>query len=197
MMGKDVERILNGINEINDRASDYVGSIAPQTAYRISTPDHVLESPVIIPIWPMLQPIEIVINMLVPDEERMNELAKVLYTNISSFNNGYGSPWPEFNKFMGASREAVAFAIAHHDAPWMGDKVGILALLNRVMSTAVDAKQSLIQYHDYIQRGYDHLFNNNNPSITFRTTIDRDSIGNIKQEYYENVNMPADSIDPY
>ena len=58
-----------------------------------------------------------------------------------------------------------------------------------------DAKWAMLTYHDYIQRGFDAKFNDKRPSIAFKQANKKDeSIGNIRQDFEENVNIPKKHI---
>lgn len=199
MMGKDIERVLRTINTFKDLACEKNTELSFDTSYKIAVdPFTHLEIPEERPAikytkdiwntWLGFQP---------GDYQKMCILEQVLYTSSNSFNNNYASPWTELHRLVNAIIEMKKFADAHAMLPWMGDKVALLNLLQNVLTRAVDSNRALIYYHDYIQRGYDHVFNGNTPSVTFKTTIERNSIGNLKQVYYENVNMPGDNYDPY
>ena len=201
MMGKDVERVLTYLNQFKDMAVINITNLSNNTAYQITTigihgeeeiPVELDAKDYTLNIWKLWE------SSFGPgDYTKMCTLEDIHYTSSNSFNNGYASPWTELHTLKNSIIKMEDFAQAHPKLPWMGDKVGLLNLLQVVLARSTDARLSLIYYHDYIQRGYDHVFNDDNPSITFKTTIDRDSIGNLKQTYYENVNMPEESIDPY
>lgn len=201
MMGKDVERVLSIINSFKDMSVKNITSLSNATAYQITTvgvhgeeevPVNLQADDYTRNIWKLWDE-----GFRPGDYDNMCKLENFHYTNSSSFNNGYASPWKELHNLRSAIIEMENFAGAHSTLPWMGDKVGLLNLLQLVLTRATDAAHSLIYYHDYIQRGYDHVFNGNTPSITFRAGLNRSSIGNLKQTYDENVNMPDDNIDPY
>lgn len=207
MMGKDVERILSGINLIKDVTRSSINSLANGTSYRIKSKEcrgcpppvhcYPLEEPYELPATVYVSPIRAAMQSISSDYAKMNSLASMLYTSTSSFNNCYGSPWTELNRLEDDISSAEAFAAAHPTLPWVGDKAGLLALLNKILTSSIDAKWAITHYHDYIQRGYDNVYNNNDPSITFNTSLDGVSIGNINQVNEENVHIKPKSNDPF
>lgn len=207
MMGKDVERILAGINAVKDATTLCIDGLANVTAYRLESheyhlgipkvPCYPLEVPVPSPASTYVNPIRSAMSTISTDRNKMNTLARGLYTSINSFNNEYGSPWTELNKLEDAIKSAEVFAAAHSELEWLGEKDGLLGLLNKVLTLSIDAKWALIHYHDYIQRGYDNIFNGKIPSIKFKKGLNQESIGNVDQNYNENVNTEKPSIDPF
>jgi hypothetical protein len=199
-MGTDVERVLSQIDQFKDYAASDINTLANATSYQITTTGvhGETEIPVSFDAYTLIEPIRILFRTFTPgDYSKMCTLRDTLYTSSNSFNNGYGSPWTELTNLYNAINEVIKFVSSNHSVPYMGNKVALLSLLQVLLSRANDSRHALIYYHDYIQRGYDHIFNNNLPSVTFRTTLSRSSIGNLKQTYDENVNMPTDSNDPY
>lgn len=207
MMGKDVERILSGINAVKDAATSCISSLANATAYRLTheanhgglstAPCYPIEKSKPAGAAGFVSPIRAAMSGIATDQANMSSLASDLYTSSETFNNGYGSPWTEMNKLEEAIATAEAFAGAHANLDWLGEKAGLLGLLNAVLSAAVDAKWALTVYHDYIQRGYDNKFNGNVPSITFTSGIQKETIGNVSHDYNENVHIEQPSIDPF
>lgn len=200
MMGKDVERVLSTLNTFKDMAVADITALANATAYQITTEGTHGESEVAVTLNADEYTQDIIVtwsSFSGGDYTKMCTLESSNYANSGSFNNAYASPWKELHTLKDAINNMRIFANSHPTLPWMGDKVALLNLLQLVLTRAVDARLALIDYHDYIQRGYDHLFNGDVPSITFKPTKDRTSTGNLEQEYNENVNIPAKSIDPY
>lgn len=207
MMGKDVERILAGINAVKDATISSIISLSNTTAYQItSSAEHAgmayghctpEEEKVPSSASSFVSPIRSAMNSISGDQSNMNALANGLYTSTNSFNNGYGSPWTELNKLESCIKSAETFASAHSSLNWLGEKSGLLGLINMILSVSVDAKWAIITYHDYIQRGYDCVYNGKKPSITIASGIDEVSMGNVSQKYNENVNIQEKTIDPF
>ena len=206
-MGKDVERILSGINLIKDKTIEASTKLSNQTAYGIScnathggtstascTPT---ERSVSIKSSTFIDPIREASESIIEDFDKMDSLSSNLYTSVNSFNNEYGSPWTELSLLNSSIQDIGKFAGSYSNLGYVGEKAALLSLLNMILSISIDAKWALINYHDYIQRGYDNRYNDNEPSIKFKSGIDKESIGNVNQEYYENVNIKKQSIDPF
>lgn len=205
MFGKDIERILKGIDSVKNAAANGVVSLANATAYRITSKEqhagtafgvcYPLEEPV-----PDGDPMSSVISALESirdDLTKMNELRNNLYIGYKEFNNLIGSPWDELDKLEEAVDNGKSYSGAHAPFNYVGEKAGMLSILNMIISAAIDAKWALVIYQDYIQRGYDHLYNDNKPSIEFDSGLDKESTGNIIQDYEENVNVEKPSNDPF
>lgn len=204
MMGQDVERILAGINAVKDAAVAAAQSLASSTAYKIVSSaehagtafGHCAPFEIEVPAGNVTSSIKSAVDCISGDCGKMNSLSNGLYTNSSSFNNGYGSPWTELNKLTEAIDNAVSFE-SSNGTDYVGNKAALLSMINIVISYAVDAKWAIIYYHDYIQRGYDNKYNGNEPSIKFTTGIEKETVGNVNQEFEENVHIKKPSIDPF
>lgn len=197
MMGKDVERILSGIDAVKDAASNSSGSLALAMSYRAGFDEHNRESEVHASSSGFMSPVINAIAGIESDCGRMSELKSGLYTDSKAFNNSYGSPWTELSNLQNAVSVAKSFASSHDPLKFVGEKAALAELLNKVVLAAIDARWALMHFHDYIQRGYDNKYNNNIPSITFPGGDGKDTIGNIVHHYDENVHIPEPSIDPY
>jgi hypothetical protein len=207
MYGDDVERILVGINLVKDTTTESINLLSEAVAYRIisdavhggtsTAPCHPVETEVPVSSYKFISPIRKAMDSIKEDYIKMNELAEGLYINISKFNNKYGSPWTELNKLEESIKDAEAFASKHSILNWVGEKSGLLGLLNKILTLSIDSKWTLVYYHDYIQRGYDNQYNNNDPTIRFTSGIEKQSIGTVKHEYSENVRIKEKSIDPF
>ncbi len=206
MMGKDVERIVAGINAVKDAAYAGIVSLSSSTGYQLISRDqhaglgtgpcrpHEME----VPDGDPMSAVSAAMGAMSDDTGKMKSLSDNNYTGAASFNNGLGSPWAELEKLKQAVADGSVYSEAHAPFNYVGEKAGILALLNMIMSAAVDAKWAIVIYHDYIQRGYDNQFNGNVPSITFDATVSGGkTTGNLKQQFDENVNIPEPSIDPF
>lgn len=205
MMGKDVERIVSGIEAVKDAASKGIVSLASSTGYQlISREQHAglgtgpcRPQEIEVPDGDPMSAVSSALGAMGEDCGKVESLGSKLYTGTSTFNNGLGSPWGELAKLKQAVADAAAYSGGHAPFNYVGEKAGMLSLLNMVMTAAVDAKWAFIVYHDYIQRGYDNKFNENKPSIKFEVGLDKESVGNVDQDYEENVNIPKPSIDPF
>lgn len=198
MMGNDVERILSNINNIKDVTENCIKSLSNATAYRLEVyPDSHLEKEKPSSASSYVDPINSALSSFNEDIDKMNNLSSTMYIDVKQFNNGYGSPWEEITKLKDSIKSAVDYGSSHSNLDWLGEKTGLLSMLNIILGYTIDAKWAIIYYHDYIQRGYDNVYNNNIPSIKFPDSLDKDTIGNIDQKYDENVNIPPKSIDPF
>lgn len=206
MMGQDVERINSGIDSVIDAVSQAIISFAESPCYRIKSKEqHAgLGTGVCYPLEekvpvdnPMAGVSASFSGGLSPDCSKMGELDSGLFTSTKGFNNQVGSPWTEISRLERLINAGSAFAGAHSPFDAVGDKAGMLSILNMIMSAAVDAKWAITTYNDYVQRGYDQNYNGKKPGITMKTGLDKVTNGNVKQDYDENVNMPVPSIDPF
>lgn len=206
MMGKDVERIVHYIENIRDAAQAGIISLSSATAYQlISRAQHAGTAFGLCepeekekPDGDPMGPVSSAMSALSEDVKKMDYLNDGLYVSSSEFNNQIASPWNELNKLQACVNAGAAYSGAHAPFNYVGEKAGMLALLNMIMTAAVDTKWAMTVYHDYIQRGYDNQFNNNIPSVKFPSGITSDrSTGNVVQEFYENVNINEPSIDPF
>lgn len=127
----------------------------------------------------------------------MAALGSDLYSDTTSFNNSIGSPWTEMSVLSSACSNIEYYVSTNGDLEYTSQKIGLLSLLNSLITLAVDAKWAIITYHDYIQRGYDCVYNDNVPSITTKRTINEYTTGNLKQTISNNVNIAEESIDPF
>lgn len=205
MMGPDVERMVAGIEAVKDAASAGIVSLSSATAYQlISRETHAgigsgpcRPEEIEVPDGDPMSAVSSAMGAMSGDCGKMDSLSGSLYTGTSSFNNGLGSPWTELTKLQQAVSDAEAYSGAHSPFNYVGEKAGMLALLNMVMTAAVDAKWAMIIYHDYIQRGFDDSFNGKKPSVTFKFGLDKESNGNLAQKYNENVNIPTKPLEPF
>ena len=116
-------------------------------------------------------------------------IQKHMYTDIRNFENNYGSPWTELYMMRQKMNVALSYARSHSSLQWIGQKHSLLSLLQNSLSYIIDAKSAIIHYHDWIQRAYDHKFNDNNPSIYLQHKEFGSTIGNIHQPIRENVHI--------
>lgn len=193
MMGPDCERISSGIDGVKDALVSGIQRLANASAYQITTTGTHGESETPHPASGFTTGAVAALAGLSPDIGKMNTLQGSLFTSVSSWHNSYGSPWTELNNLS----DAVNAAAAADNVVYMGDRVKLMGLMCIALNRAVDAKQSLGQNNDYVQRGYDHKFNGDNPSITFKDGLNKITVGNVEQGYTENVNVPKPSKDPF
>lgn len=189
MMGKDIERILSGIDSVKEAAVNSVDSLAGSTAYQISV---IGSSEFPVPLYPssFTNPIDSAMSGMGGDCGNMDSLRNGLYTDTTAFNNSYGSPWTELDRLKDAVNSVTSFGNGHNPMNWVGEKAALLGLINKVVSAAVDARWAIMHFHDYIQRGYDHEFNGDVPSITFQDGKGNSTVGNINHDYADNVHIP-------
>lgn len=205
MMGKDVERIVSGIDAVKEAAMSAVVSLAGSTGYQlISREQHVglgtgpcRPEEIGVPDGDPMSAVSSAMGGMSSDCGKMDSLRDNLYTGATTFNNGIGSPWTELTRLQKAVSEGSAYSGAHAPFNYVGEKAGMLSILNMIVSAAVDAKWAIVVYHDYIQRGYDNKFNGNEPSISFDRDLDQKTVGNVRQDYEENVNIPRSTLDPF
>lgn len=195
-MGKDCERILSSINKIKDIISSSITNISNAANYRINSEgehneqerEHEVDTS-------FISSIESEFDSFSIDMEKMKSLESNMYTNSTNFNNSYGSPWKELHVLENSIKTIINFDTS--GTKFIGGKITLLGIMNIALSAAVDAKWALTIYHDYIQRGFDAKYNSKTPSVVFKKANKEDSIGNVNQNFTENVNIPAKSIDPY
>lgn len=212
MMGKDCERILFVINKMIDNTNKAIVNISKLNSPPIKVKaEHThgedgsasltefIEKESTISMAEPLQEISETLEELSGDLSKLDKLEKGLYTDIKKFNNSIGSPWIEIKRL----RSAINTISSYTGEDYVGDRHVVIAALSAVISSAVDAKWAMIFYHDYVQRGFDNIFNNNEPSISFKKNYKTDeldvnrTIGIRNQQYDENVHIKKDNRDPF
>lgn len=206
MMGKDCERIIAGINRIQTELQEMVLTMmrisrGPIEMGRFtvicsegSKEDFELKEKEIDLPDDLMSSVMAAKKDLDDDFDKMAILKKKLYTSTTSFNNCNGSPWTEMNQL----KEKIELLDKQFSGlKFKSELLVLMPLVSSVIGIAIDTKQSMIMYHDYIQRGYDAVFNGKTPSITFKKDKTTNSIGNLNQPYAENVNIEPESLDPY
>lgn len=171
MMGKDIERILTNVNDMNnivlDRYFD-TDTINNAEKYTISFKD--------------------IYNLLNEDYKKMKHIDELNFADKCNFNNSIGSPWTEFTSMM-------KVATQYTEAIYTESYKEMIPIL---MTQIVDFKLALITYHDYIQRAFDNVYNDNVPSITFTNdSRGTQSTGNVSQKISNNVSVKDLNITPY
>lgn len=219
MMGKDCERIVGSINTLKDQLASAVLSLSGSCSYKIviksseyshptyegsiTDPGHQdgEEKEEVLDGSSLLSSISSSIESFEEDSGKLRGLEEGLYTDTKSLNNSYGSPWTEIHKLEEAIAQVKEFG--SRDLEFIGDKAALIGLLSMTMAYAVDAKWALITYHDYIQRGFDNKYNDNEPSIVFNKNYKTDELdvratmGNKNQQFEENVHIKKDTYDPF
>lgn len=191
MLGKDCERMIASIDSIKFAIEHAILVVGSSAAYQINTEGTHGEKEIGNSVSGILESVSTMAGQISGDVGKMNQLGNGLYTSTNSFNNSCGSPWAEISALNDV------LTSLNGSITYMGDRINALAQLQIAYGRAIDAKWAIIYYHDYIQRGYDHKYNNNDPSITFKAGLHRNTIGNVTQDYDTNVNIKQPSIDPY
>lgn len=216
MMGKDCERIVVGINNVKDIINSQIISLSSSIATQRMTMEYkggdihgsaedvsfdklydVQEIEDTMTSSSYLSAIESAMGSINTDVSKMKKLERSMYTSSNQFNNSYGSPWKELKMLENSIKEIRNYCSNNPVLKFLGQKVGLVTLMNAALSYAVDSKWAMIYYHDYIQRGYDHVYNGDRASIEFRKAREKTTIGNINQDYSENVNIHKKSIAPF
>lgn len=198
-MGKDVERMISNVNNLitvcNSEINSLAGAVIP--AKKVLPVSPIKSGGQFLGTnYPMVE-ISTAMDKVREDYSKMKSLNKSLYVSSNDFNNQIGSPWTELIQLNEACEMAENYASAHATLTDPGEKMGMLALMNIVLSNAVDFKYAVTIYHDYLQRGYDNNYNGKQPSITFKMGKNKITTSNLKQRYSDNVNVPTPSIDPF
>ena len=194
MMGKDIERIVSLICNMIDVIESCIDTVASSAHYRIETQgEHGEKEKKNELQTTFLKSAESALMAMEDDINKMNNIRDQLYTSSTTFNNSHGSPWKELNDMKRSIQEFIGFS----EIIYMGHRVHILGLMQQALSRTIDAKWAIIIYHDYIQRAYDNMYNGNLPSIRFPGEDMKESTGNIKGSYIENVHIPKTNYDPY
>lgn len=131
------------------------------------------------------------------DTQKMNQISNEMYTDVSTFNNSYGSPWTEINMLKQKIDEVEQYATANSVLQWKGQKFALVNLLQVVVSYALDCKFSLSMNQDFVQRGYDHEFNGNETTIAWEDFDHGATTGNRNQNTPGATNLRRKSRDPF
>lgn len=119
----------------------------------------------------------------------MGDIAKAMYVSTGKMNNSVGSPFTELSNLNTAITSYNSFANGAN-MKYMGGKVAAIAMLSTVISLAVDAKQSIMTYHDFVERGAVYVRNGNKQNIKWdqfsNVTADKKTDGNIFQQTVTN-----------
>ena len=134
--------------------------------------------------------------LLGDDAGKMQEIANNMYTDTETFNNSYGSPWKEINMLKEKIDKLEEYSTSHATLQWLGEKHALISLMQILLPYAVDAKWAITHYQDYMQRAYDHQFNDKKSSITWEDSEKGATIGN-KDQATDSVNVERKTDDPY
>ena len=201
MYGADVEQLISGADGVKEAIMQAIISLAGVSNYAINSLEYhggISTSrctPVEVSVPASIGGgVSDSISAMGSQMSRLDGLSSNMYTSAGSFTNSIGSPWKEINQL----KTAVNAVSSYGTLNYVGSKAGMLALLNMALTCAIDAKQAITTYQDWVQRGMDHMYNGNTPSITHVNTVEGDrSMGMVKQDYSDNVNIPQKSIDPF
>ena len=72
-----------------------------------------------------------------------------------------------------------------------------MALMQIIVSYSIDAKWSITHYQDYMQRAYDHQFNDNKASVAWEDFDKGATTGNVDQNTPGSVNVGRKNGDPF
>jgi hypothetical protein len=211
MMGSNCESILSGVTKIKESLDSAVISLANELSNSIVSIDtsisvdgdshtgslSVSEKEKASSASSYFSTVKSAISASSSVMGQMSSLGNNMYTSSDGFNNSYGSPWTEMTKLNSVLSSVETYIGLHSNMRFVGEKSALMGLLTMASSACVDAKWALITYNDYLQRGFDNKYNDNNASITFARTKDRRTTGNITQSFTENVHIAEESIDPY
>ena len=229
MFGNDIENILNTLNEIKDSANDQIHTLMEDTEYQMYiTPRHHTHIHPIVSNWEtgpntetilfkedengdgtyqplnsqeLAQPILDKQGDLDSHIEKLNSIASDMYVGKNEMNNQYGSPWTEMKNLKSNIEKLQAFVDANPLLKYLGQKYKMATILQTIISSSIDAKYGETIFQDWIQRGFDHKFNEKKPSITwdyFNSPNGKGiTIGNKSQQFDENVFIEMMTEDPF
>ena len=171
MMGKDIERILSNVNDMNNIVLDRYLDVYTLPSEKIYT-----------------IPFKNTYDLLKEDYEKMKHIDELNFADKCNFNNSIGSPWTEFNSMMKVATLYLGFISTD----------SYKEMIPILMTQILDFKCALITYHDYVQRAFDNVYNDNEPSITFTNdSRGTQSTGNVSQKISNNVSVKDVDITPY
>lgn len=182
MMGKDIERMLTNINSLMYDVGDLIFAIQSELMYN-----------------DLIDSILSIFDDVKNDYNKMKNIDDQNYTDRKNFNNSIGSPWSEFDQLI-SSYNYIRQPLINLEtmSPSKEDLLFILSLLNKLNIDIVNFKWALITYHDYIQRAFDNIYNDNVPSITFSNdSRGTQTTGNLSQKVSNNVSVKDADITPY
>ena len=128
-------------------------------------------------------------NSLKSDIDKIIKMGSSLYVKKEEFNNSIGSPFKEFKQLQDVVEDVIEYSDNNSPYKWLSQKASMLALLNTIIHYCNDCKYAITIYSDYVQRGYDHKYNDDTPSLTWKYSLDDNTMGNLFQDYDENVNI--------
>lgn len=89
---------------------------------------------------------------------KIKRIDSVLYTRKENMHNSVGSPFTEIYRVQQTLTNVVSYS---RDSLYIGEYIQNLArlmnMIARLRSYAVDAKWAIVMYADYLERGFNHL----------------------------------------
>jgi len=184
MYGKDIENLLQAIEEVKKSTLTAIDSLAHETAHQLLTPrlgehqhfggthsstgsgehqhDSGLHHHTELEIY--THPPVIESGKLTTEIDKLRKIQSKLYVQADKLNNSIGSPYTEIYTLGQLISRAQSLTA---NLSYVGGKAATLANLNAVVTATVDAKYAVILYQDGLQRGYDSIYNDGKPSITW------------------------------
>ena len=167
MFGPDVEDWIMTLQNVRDAAEKTISELSIKVAYQLTHKGP--HDAVIIPWQPPCYPVEeghkigsmlpkylqqpmIVFNKkLIP----LNVIRDQMYQSPANITNSLGSPWKELNHISDLYNELSTYEGTYTPYAFLGEKVGLVLLMNEFYTAVCEAKWPVIYYHDWLQRGYD------------------------------------------
>lgn len=191
MYSNDIERVLSNLNNLKDTLASQIDYLIELTKYRLWNTEHQHICPGFgITLternyedsdgdnYHPIQTAEItdpILNLYHAGFEVDNQQAQIikgkLYKAENSVNNQYGSPWTEFTKLTERIQKIEQFGNEHPILYWSNEKRALIELMQVALTFTIDAKSSLVNYHDLLSRGYDEIYNQQNESIQWEYNI--------------------------
>jgi len=143
------------------------------------------------PIWELGEEFRVDVN-------KFRHIQANMYTEIETFHNNYGSPWTEAYDLEFQIDQMKAYVDEYPELQWIGEKYTLLNLFQMILSTAIDAKWAVIYHQDWMQRAYDHEYNEGDPSVYWDHFEEEKTIGQVHQENESmegRVNVRPPSLD--
>lgn len=189
MMGKDIETLITNLEKIKD-------GITTMNSFIYTVNNTILDEDSNSQVSIQLMWTNTIIPLMIESKPYIDKILGIeskMHGKSSEFNNSIGSPWNEFKKF----NELYGKILTIIAPKYKGGRSGLMAMLSMWYASIVDCKWALSYYNDYVQRGYDNIYNGNKPSVTITRKKGKKSTGNIDQPIDNNVSVPEPSIDPY
>ena len=192
MMGKDIENIIGYIDNLGNAVRNGISNLNDiNLNIDITESDGETD-------WEIkLNTIKMYYESLSSEVSKIKTI-KERMAGGENFNNSIGSPWHEIEILDKVAKLSISVAEENtSDGVFMGDEGEMTLYFHMIINTTTDAKWALTYYHDYLQRGYDTIFNNNTPSVTFTNGLNNEQTDGNIQQTTNNVHIKTKSIDPY